>query len=65
VDFTRDQLPPNTEIIRAISLVINITMLCLLNSETYFSFVTYRKHHIRVMYKLRDGKPLEEIKVED
>ncbi|QUX93347.1 hypothetical protein CYL31_18925 [Marinomonas sp. A3A] len=51
--------------VQIIVICMNAFNLYLLYSETYFSFVTYKKNHIRVMHKLRDGKPLEEIEIED
>ncbi|SBS26073.1 hypothetical protein MSP8887_04094 [Marinomonas spartinae] len=65
VNFTTIAEISNEQYVRLISVSVSIIVLFILYSETYCGFVTYRKHHIRVMYKLRDGKPLEEIKVED
>ena len=63
-NFTTMAQISNEQYLRLISASVSVIALFILYSETYFSFVTYRKHHIRVMYKLRDGKPLEDIKIE-
>ena len=62
-DFTTVAQISNEQYMRLISSSVSAIALFILYSETYFSFVTYRKHHIRVMHKLHDGKPLEKIKI--
>ena len=65
IEYAQTTQLSSTQHIRFISASVSIIALFILYSETYFGFVTYRKHHIRVMHRLHDGKPLEEIKIED